>query len=334
MVEVALVTVNLATVALESVLYGIFLVLASASVYFNVSRSASARRPRGRRCWLLDPISVGSALISLTITGHWITTIARLFDAFVNCNGSATPLEYYSTIWLSSEAAQSSFLIATLILCDSMLIYRLWVVWGYNYVVAILPMCALLGFCVAGPVAVYEQTLIRGSIFAQTVVQWVDASYGLTFARVTHQMLRRNWKSNSCCVGRTYIALVNALYTVIANLAKASTFRSYAIFFLITYRAKSNVQFFTIDTLCPVTGIAFMLINVRVGLGWAARGASLISSSPSGSSSQAVRGGTVHSEMAFAMRPVTVDVITVIHQDMGDDLEESRVKSDYNTTAL
>ncbi|TFY58658.1 hypothetical protein EVJ58_g6285 [Rhodofomes roseus] len=293
MVEVALVTVNLATVALESVLYGIFLVLASASVYFNVSRSASARRPRGRRCWLLDPISVGSALISLTITGHWITTIARLFDAFVNCNGGATPLEYYSTIWLSSEAAQSSFLIATLILCDSMLIYRLWVVWGYNYVVAILPMCALLGFC--GGIA-YRVWLARKAITP---------------------------------FGGSY--LMDILSTMVES---ATLYASYAIFFLITYRAKSNVQFFTIDTLCPVTGIAFMLINVRVGLGWAARGASLISSSPSGSSSQAVRGGTVHSEMAFAMRPVTVDVITVIHQDMGDDLEESRVKSDYNTTAL
>ncbi|TFY69100.1 hypothetical protein EVJ58_g603 [Rhodofomes roseus] len=318
---------------IESVFYGIFLVLASASIYFHISRACAARQNHRRgNAATLGPIFVGSILVATTVTGHWITTIIRLFDAFVTYNGGNTPLEYYASVWFSTETAQNTFLISTLILCDCMLVYRLWVVWSYNYVVAALPACTELGLCVAGPVAIYQQTLVRGSIFAETLTHWVNACYAFTFATniySTFGIAYRVWSARQRTNPFGGHSLTDVLVTMVES---AALYASYTILFLGTYEAKSNLQFFTIATVCPIAGIAFMLINVRVGLGWAQR------ATPDQSSSGLSfgRGGTTHGTAAdsFALRPVTVDVTTVVHQDMGDDLEQSRVKTDYSADAL
>ncbi|KAJ3516097.1 hypothetical protein NMY22_g14288 [Coprinellus aureogranulatus] len=45
--------------------------------------------------------------------------------------------------------------------------------------------------------------------------------------------------------------------------------RSWTIMFMASYLAGSNLAFLFIDTLPTITAISFMLINVRIGLGWA-----------------------------------------------------------------
>lgn len=45
--------------------------------------------------------------------------------------------------------------------------------------------------------------------------------------------------------------------------------RAAAIFFSATYQSNSNLQFIAVNCMPAIAGIAFMLINVRVGLGWA-----------------------------------------------------------------
>ena len=65
-----LVSVNLATVAVESLLYGIFLVLSGASVYFYCTR---ANRQGKHGSTVLSkytkPVFCGSMLMTCTITG-------------------------------------------------------------------------------------------------------------------------------------------------------------------------------------------------------------------------------------------------------------------------
>ena len=87
---------------------------------------------------------------------------------------------------------------------------------------------------------------------------------------------------------------------------------SYAIFFFASYQANNNIQFTAIDTLCPIAGIAFTMINVRVGLGWAQR------AHPSDQASSAGVGQRRFAEQSFAMRPVAVDITQVVHRE--DDL--------------
>lgn len=90
-------------------------------------------------------------------------TIYRFFAAFVDSKNGAEPVLYYADLALTTEAIKTTFCIATLITCDILIvrgrelppcrcthclqIYRLWIVWGYNNYVIILPCCAVLGLC-------------------------------------------------------------------------------------------------------------------------------------------------------------------------------------------
>lgn len=85
------------------------------------------------------------------------------------------------------------------------------------------------------------------------------------------------------------------------------------MFFFGTYQAENNVQYVAVDTLCPIAGIAFMMINVRVGLGWAERAHSTLSS---GINSRRLEHSFTQS---YGMRPVAVDISKVVqsHDDTG-----------------
>ena len=96
--------------------------------------------------------------------------------------------------------------------------------------------------------------------------------------------------------------------------------RLYVIAFFAAYEANSNLQYTFVDTLCQVAGISFMMINVRVGLGWAATGSNV--SQTSSGAFQSRRNG----DQSYVMRPVAVDISTVVYKD--DDLSQPGTKDD------
>lgn len=71
MPQSSIISVNLATIAIESMLYGIFLVLAVSALYLHLSR---ARSHQSSFYWVvrsayLTPAILGSIIITLTVTG-------------------------------------------------------------------------------------------------------------------------------------------------------------------------------------------------------------------------------------------------------------------------
>lgn len=93
-----------------------------------------------------------------------------------------------------------------------------------------------------------------------------------------------------------------------------SACRSYTIFFFAAYQSGSLIQYPAVDTLCPVAGIAFMMINVRVGMGWAQR-----AQTSSGITSRRA------AEQTFAMRPVAVDITRVVEKT--EDVKVNNMES-------
>ena len=70
MAALPLVSVNLATVVIESMLYGMFVILSGASTYFHHTRVSSQRRGSPRKFTKhITPLFCGSVLIFGTITG-------------------------------------------------------------------------------------------------------------------------------------------------------------------------------------------------------------------------------------------------------------------------
>ena len=45
-------------------------------------------------------------------------------------------------------------------------------------------------------------------------------------------------------------------------------FRTWTLFYFITYEIQSNIHFLVVGTWATISGIAFTLITVRIGLGW------------------------------------------------------------------
>jgi len=57
-------------------------------------------------------------------------------------------------------------------------VYRLWVVWGYNFYIVALPSLGLLGVIVCGVGATYETSRLQhnASIFSMAMSHWVTGS--------------------------------------------------------------------------------------------------------------------------------------------------------------
>lgn len=88
MAPLSLVSVNLATVVIESMLYGMFLLLSGASTYFHYSRVSRERGGHpGGFSKRITPVFCGSMLVSGTITG-----VSRLTVYLVIAHECATAL--------------------------------------------------------------------------------------------------------------------------------------------------------------------------------------------------------------------------------------------------
>ncbi|PCH44196.1 hypothetical protein WOLCODRAFT_138818 [Wolfiporia cocos MD-104 SS10] len=328
MAEVGLVSANMATVALESLLYGIFLLLSGVFAYLHINRaageSASFGTPRLSRYF--TPVFLAALAVMMTATAHWILTVTRFFQAFVLFEHGAVPLLFYSDLAQTTEVVKTAFLIATLIISDVMFVYRLWIVWGYNYYVCIVPIMAVSGLCVSGVGIVYQLSRLSlgNTVFVSQAARWITADYSFTFATNVYSSVLIAWKvwrasrsSSSSSYGGGN--LMRVLATIVES---AGSYTLYVVVFFASYEAGSNLQYTFVDTLCQVAGIAFMMINVRVGLGWAQKAHATTTSSTGITSRR-------NAEQSYAMRPVAVDITRVVHKE--DDLGRSvkRVSSDF-----
>lgn len=105
--------------------------------------------------------------------------------------------------------------------------------------------------------------------------------------------------------------------------------RTWNLIFFVTYQAKSNIQFTTCDLWVPICGISLTLINLRVALGWAAKGHQSTStghprvSTATGTQAQSFAA----SERGFAMRPLAVNISRVVEEEEDFGMK----KTDYSS---
>lgn len=92
-----------------------------------------------------------------------------------------------------------------------------------------------------------------------------------------------------------------------------ATLRTWTIFFLTCYESRSNLQLLAIDAAGVFSGIAFMLINVRVGLGWAHDGRPRLTGDPGSGTGIVLSWGVVSG--TFGMQSVVVNVSNAVDGD-------------------
>ncbi|KAJ4469881.1 hypothetical protein J3R30DRAFT_3303297 [Lentinula aciculospora] len=305
--QISLVRTNLTTVGIESALYGIFFVLTASSITLTLYRvnrlrgsSAKGRRPlQGavhHSLWR-QPMSYGTFGLAITVTAHWVLTFFRLFQAFVLVDGGNSAEEFYGDLRTISLVIKTVFLFASLILCDSLIIYRLWIVWNHNYYVIIFPIFTLIGLTVCGiglPVQLASFTPDL-TIFANQAGRWILSDCIFTLCGMSY--------------GAKNLMSILGIFV-----ESAAIYTAWTIFVFVTYLSGSNIQFLGSDIWPYSAGIAFMLINVRVSLGWAATAQqSTFAALNMADTIATITGGDVVFEnrshaTGYPMRPVAVNI--------------------------
>ncbi|KAF9820638.1 hypothetical protein IEO21_01341 [Rhodonia placenta] len=150
-------------------------------------------------------------------------------------------------------------------------ISRLWIVWNYNLYVLILPIFTTIGYLVAsvGDLRTLKH-LPDDSILTHAMESWLTAQFAFSSIvniYCTAGIAWKVWQATHSIAHVTYRGskLVRIVRIVIES---AAAYTAYKLFYFGTYVAHSDLQYFALDMDSPVVGITFILIIVRVGLGW------------------------------------------------------------------
>ncbi|CCM01517.1 uncharacterized protein FIBRA_03573 [Fibroporia radiculosa] len=332
MAQIGLISAELATVCSESFLYGIFFVLAVVSMYLLWMRHRDLRGPSGHRgfhsgSWTsVLAFLLAVVLIFVSTTLHWIIAVIRVFNAFVNYEGGTMPIAYYGNLSRPTEVIQSGALVFTAVVNDAMMIYRLWVVWSHRTSIVIFPLCTLLGLIACGIGLIYQFTRFKvgQDVFISALGRWLtsDAVFTLcTNLYCTVMIAWRIWRINSTLKGmRTRSSHLMSVLAIIVE--SSALYTVWTVFFLATYESGSNLQFVSIETLAMIAGISFMLINVRVGLGWEQRGLSTATGSKF-----VARSISSRALDSYSMQTMAVNISRVVERDDDEEFKSAQCES-------
>ncbi|KAJ8089726.1 hypothetical protein PM082_014994 [Marasmius tenuissimus] len=165
--DISLISANLASIVIESALYGVFLLLSALSVYAILKTDGRSAPQYGHnsssglvtfasfRRTIKRPLFIGGLAMIGTVTGHWVCSSIRLFLAVLHYKD---PTDLYSKFDHPTEPVKVAHQMASLVLGDSIMIYRLWVVCNGKLPIIVFPLLTNIGL--AGETLLIRQVLV------------------------------------------------------------------------------------------------------------------------------------------------------------------------------
>ncbi|KAI0631823.1 hypothetical protein C8Q77DRAFT_1228829 [Trametes polyzona] len=273
--------VNLALACIESLLYGMFFVLAMTSLAVLVGRHTNRSSTySGRSCAGADriwtsPLFVATMFLLATVTSHWLISVRRVFDAFMYYDGGQAPMEYYLMVEAPTQVIGTAFVVASVIVGDIILTYRIWTVWDRRWIFIVFPTLCTLAYTGLGisMVQLFASYAPGESIFMTAARRRVITTSALTLA-LTPALLRRN-----DCVSdmveqpgdeaQSHVRRCRPhRVSLVIFIESAAFYTFWTLFFVVSFCANSLLEQFAFHCIPAATGISFMLIVVRVGLGF------------------------------------------------------------------
>ncbi|KAJ7106560.1 hypothetical protein C8R44DRAFT_325066 [Mycena epipterygia] len=263
---ISLVAVSMATVVLESLLYGLLLVLFSTNLYLRITRYARPREfvSRGGLWW--NHIVISNMAIFVVCTVHWIITVERFFLAFLGSAGD--PLQFYLDESQLTLVVKNSLVIAAVLIGDVVIIYRLWIIWNRDLRVVFVPVLSWLGILTCGIAIIYifTQFIAANNNISTADSAWVTANWALnalTNIYCTTFIAWRIWKTSRAEAEVGGGLLMPVLVILIESAAIWTTWQ-------ISFAAMtgSTLQFIVSDLTPSIIGLVNILIYLRIGLGW------------------------------------------------------------------
>ncbi|KZT04920.1 uncharacterized protein LAESUDRAFT_702874 [Laetiporus sulphureus 93-53] len=317
MAEVSVLSAILVSVCLNSFLYGVFLVLCIASLwlFLRYERSKSGGRSSislRRYSISLSPTFIACVCLLLSVTMYWVLIAYQLFQAFVLYDGGRAPTEFYADFSQTTAIVQNCVLVFTIIVGDAILVYRLWVIWVGNMLVMMVPALSLLGLIVSGIAGTYLMSTM--SLEDQSLVLrvdcWVTGNCVFTLCTNVYCTSLISWKIWRTDAFSNRVSGASRRKALAILVESAAIYTCWTIFYFVTIEVHSNLEYLVNNLTCPIVGIAFMLINVRVGLGWSRRGRQQPSQSTTLEAGHSQASGE-----PFRRPPLTINITRTIHRD-------------------
>ncbi|KAF8217033.1 hypothetical protein K438DRAFT_1798192 [Mycena galopus ATCC 62051] len=256
---------------LGSFLYGLFFNLAILSTVLHIQRIMHRNQSTPHRTIigsvLRNPMIMTGFALFFTVTARWVVdmigTASELLDPESNNPEAPTRL---------TTILEFCLVIASLMICDAMIVYRLWIVWNKSTLVAIFPFLTLFGMLASAIGFIHQLTMNpRGaSLSSNELGRWIviDSVFNLvtnvySTGLIAYRIYTIHSQTGLRPMGGT------SLKSVIAIMVESSVLLSaWIVFGMIVHGTKLPLDNPVISTLGTVSGISFMLINVRVALSW------------------------------------------------------------------
>ncbi|KAF8188853.1 hypothetical protein K438DRAFT_1833436 [Mycena galopus ATCC 62051] len=262
------VIVQMASLVVETLFYGIFLVLFFAMCYLRLSTQEKEKSRFADGVLWRTSVEVSLLAILALATAHWTITIFCFFSAFLG-NGDDTlgavliALLTRLKLFVITENALTVF---SMLVGDAILIHRTWVIWNRNIRVALLPISLWIGMMVSGLVAV--SLLYRGSPGSvQATFNWVFANFMLstiTSFYCTTIMAWRIWKT---CRESAELRARNIMCVLTVLVESAAIWTSWTIAFVAFHEAGSLAELPINAGVPSLIGIVNTVIHLRVAVG-------------------------------------------------------------------
>ncbi|EJD40315.1 hypothetical protein AURDEDRAFT_187080 [Auricularia subglabra TFB-10046 SS5] len=214
--ELPLDEVNLISSWVESMLFGMHCVLFGFCIHTLWRR----RKLQASR----NLIMVTTAMIALAFT-HVALSLRGLLEGFIwHFAGKDAPVAlYYANFAAPLYCTKDTIYVANSFLADGLMLWRVWVVWSYDWKAVAVPALLYAGSMVTGirAMVVLWEIQQNSTIFVITLVEWISAFWALSLAvnilctsMICFRIAR---KSVSTRAYRDVIAVIvesGALYTI------------------------------------------------------------------------------------------------------------------------
>ncbi|EKM60360.1 uncharacterized protein PHACADRAFT_203573 [Phanerochaete carnosa HHB-10118-sp] len=321
---------------LQTLLYGAYLILYVASLYFLYGGNFDTKR-RGRKSPNKAVLLGGIALL-LTATPQWIIQVVRVWTAFINHADTPNgPLLYLSDLRAPLSIARLSLYVVEVFVSDLILIARLWIVWGRDWRIAAAPVLTWVGLVVCGCMYTYEISRLPPGVnfFRSSSANWVAAGLALTLFTNFYCTGLLSWKiwSSQRAVQRALSGgyKPSTARRILATLIESAALYSVAsLIIVIAYFAQSFASFTCISLMAPLVGISYCLIIVRYGMDGAFRNTAPISSVRFSPQTENAGNSTSHStaEESYAIKTFSTGGVTQTH-DMGEPCLDGKPDSEH-----
>ncbi|KAH9851891.1 hypothetical protein C2E23DRAFT_886105 [Lenzites betulinus] len=257
-------TAELAGLAAEGVLYGAFLCLFFVCGYDLVDRRKRLNAP------LNFPMVLAAVLLITLATARFIVDCTNIFVAFIHHDPREARLAYLQDVTQPLFTTKHCIYITTLLVGDSFVNYRCWIVWGKNLWVVLPSIILSFVSTASGSYTMWAYSFLPHQTI-RSEADWLTVLFSLSLvanALATSLLAYRIWSVDR----ETHSALQvsedpqSRLSPIVRIILESGLINAaYLFVFVMTLEFGSQALEIMSEMAVPLTGIIFSIVILRVG---------------------------------------------------------------------